>query len=164
MKHYQITITVENGVAHVYLDRGQMLLDADNLHLIRGKAVSFTNSGYASVRFNGKSELLHRLILPTPAGMCTDHINHNKLDNRRINLRVCSQANNNKNVVKQPRKTSSQYKGVYWDTDRGMWKARIRLNNKLIIIGRFANEVDAAAAYNIAASRLFRSFSCPNKL
>jgi len=102
--------------------------------------------------------LMHRLIMDTPEGMHTDHINGNKLDNRRGNLRVCTNAQNQQN-----RKTvsgKSKYKGVSW---RGggynRWFAMIKVDREPKCLGYFDTEEQAAIAYNEAAQEYFGEFA-----
>ena len=54
------------------------------------------------------------------------------------------------------------YKGVSWDKDAGKWKSYIRDHNKLIHLGRYDNEREAAAVYNATATRIFGVFAKPN--
>ena len=87
---------------------------------------------------------IHRAIMGTPKGLCTDHKNGNGLDNRKENLRIVSTRQNcqNKHIKK-----SSQYVGVYWYKSQNRWVARIEINKKRKIIGGFKNELDAYNAY-----------------
>lgn len=62
----------------------------------------------------------------------------------------------------RPNKTS-KYKGVAKDSSN-RWKARIRFNNELIYLGMFADEHDAAVAYNSAAIKYFGEFACLNEV
>jgi hypothetical protein len=74
-----------------------------------------------------------------------DHINHDRLDNKIINLRNCSQQNNNKNIKKSTNiKTTSIYKGVCWHKGANKWSAQIQYNNKKIHLGLFEVESDNA--------------------
>lgn len=59
--------------------------------------------------------------------------------------------------------TSSIYKGVIWDEQRGKWRSRIEINGKRKHLGYFESEVDAADAYDKAAVELFGSFAKLNK-
>ncbi|HUW14188.1 MAG TPA: HNH endonuclease, partial [Anaerolineae bacterium] len=120
-------------------------------------------AGYYAIRgiwINGKTRrvYMHRLILNLPPDMQTDHINGNGLDNRRLNLRVCTQSQNNANRRKWV-SCSSQYKGITWDKLRGKWQARINLNGEQKHLGRFDDEHEAAVAYNEAATKLFDGFA-----
>lgn len=106
------------------------------------------------------SVVMHRLIMNTPKGKVTDHINGNTLDNRRENLRICTQAENLMN--KQKTYGKSSYKGVIPHGHR--WVAIIGINGKRLHLGYFSTEVDAAKAYNIAARFCFGSFAKFNKI
>ena len=124
-------------------------------------------SGYASrnITIDGKQvqKIMHRLIMNTPESMDTHHINHNKLDNRVENLRVCTRSQNQ--MGRKPHKGSkSKYKGVCWDKNKSKWLARAKVNNKSKFLGRFKNEEDAALAYNTAALESFGEFALLNKI
>lgn len=107
--------------------------------------------------------LAHRLIMPTTKGLVVDHINHDGLDNRRANLRVCHQRDNSRNRrMSQARK--SRFKGVSLRSDTGKWKARIMVNRKEISLGCFDTEIEAAKAYNDAAIKNFGDFAHLNEL
>jgi len=101
---------------------------------------------------------MHRIILNTPEGMQTDHINGNRLDNRKTNLRVCT---NSENLANQRpiRGGSSKFKGVTWHNRDKMWMSYIRKDHKRIHLGYFNNEAHAAEAYDRAAMKLFGEFS-----
>lgn len=106
---------------------------------------------------------MHRIILGAPRGSIIDHINGNPLDNRKINLRFCTQRQNMQN--KKPhdgrkRKFSSNYKGVY--KLKNKWRAYISYNYSTIHLGFFETESEAAKAYDFAASMIFKEFHRPN--
>ena len=105
---------------------------------------------------------MHREIMGLEKGdnRVVDHINHNTLDNRRCELRICSQAENCRNM----RKThgSSQYKGVSWRKLRKKWKAVITINDKTIFLGDFDSQNHAAMAYNEAARKHYGEYACLN--
>ena len=92
---------------------------------------------------------MHREVNCTPKDKFTDHINGNALDNRRLNLRICSTAENSHNQ-KIRKGGTSKYKGVYWYKRTNRWRASITLNCKITPLGYFKNELDAAKAYNRA--------------
>jgi hypothetical protein len=105
--------------------------------------------------------LMHRLITNAPAGMQVDHINHNRLDNRHCNLRVCTHQENNFNRRSTPG-SSSQFKGVSWSRRRSKWHAVIDIDKKTRHIGYFTDEVEAAKAYDRKAKEHFGDFAYLN--
>lgn len=104
---------------------------------------------------------MHRLILDIPKGMDTDHRNHNGLDNRKCNLRLCSRAENQCNRL-PTRGCASRFKGV--SQNGAGWQARIHKNNKRIQLGTYKSEIDAAKAYNDKAKELFGEFARLNDI
>lgn len=110
-----------------------------------------------------KTIRLHQEILTVPDGFVTDHINRNRLDNRRCNLRKATRSQNTANS-KIPSTNSSGYKGVYYRKEQRRWRASIRVNQKLISLGQFGSPEDAAKAYNDAAVNYFGEFALLNRL
>lgn len=110
-----------------------------------------------------KTIRMHRVINNTPDGFETDHINHNKLDNRKVNLRNVTRSQNAKNRKKKA-KASSEYKGVYWHKNRKKWSVRIFFNKKRFYLGSYISELKAAKIYNQAAKKLFGEYAYLNKI
>lgn len=97
-------------------------------------------------RHNGQTAIsMHRVIMNTPKGMETDHINGNGLDNRRENLRIVTRRENQQN--RHGFKTS-KYPGVSKVKNR--WTAHIHINKKQNYLGSFKDEEKAARRYRIA--------------
>ena len=120
------------------------------------------------IRANGKRErrrdalLLHQLIAGTPKGMETDHINGNRLDNRKSNLRVCTHAENQRNKGSQ-RNNASGFKGVYYKKrHKNMineyskpWVAQISYFSRPMHLGVYKTPEEAAEAYDRKACELW---------
>lgn len=117
-------------------------------------------------RINGKSRLvpMHRAILNPDPKVKVDHRNGDGLDNRRDNLRVCTNAQNgmNKRFCGKRAIGHSKYKGVAKSTGAPTWRAYIRPGGRQIHLGTFVSEEDAARAYDAAAKVHFGEFACPN--
>lgn len=109
---------------------------------------------------------LHRFILNiTDPKIQVDHINGNGLDNRKENLRLVTNAQNNRNKSKYVTANgTSKYKGVFFCKQRNKWVAQICLNYKKIHIGRFKTEIEAAKAYNEKALTLFGQYAKLNTI
>lgn len=121
------------------------------------------NNGYAK-RAQGKlcdNILMHRLILEAPSGFQVDHINRNRLDNRRTNLRIATQKQNLYNKVKYKNNTSG-FRGIVWYEKRKKWGAGIRFNGKRIHIGMFHDIKEAAKSYDKWAKLLFKEYAVLN--
>ena len=122
------------------------MLSHFNWHLhVQGYAVRNTwTAGRGGV------SLMHRMImLPSPAEV-VDHVSGDHLDNRRHNLRVCVQAQNNCNL-RRPTTNTSGFKGVSWFARDSRWVAHIRINGRSTNLGYFDRAEDAAKAYDEAA-------------
>ena len=111
----------------------------------------------------GKILLLHRIIMDCPEGLVVDHINHNTLDNRKENLRICNKSQNAMNAIKQ-KNTKSKYKGVSINKITGKFIAYIKNNGKFEYIGAYSEENAAAIAYNKKAYEYHREFACLNEV
>jgi len=120
---------------------------------------------YATRQCPGKTHLIymHREILGLKYndGQQGDHLNHNTLDNRQNNIRICTSQENQRNR-KLSLNMSSIYKGVYWNKPRRKWRAYIRINKIAKHLGYFKIEKNAALAYDAMAIREFGEFAYLN--
>jgi hypothetical protein len=109
---------------------------------------------------NGKRETihLHRLVVDAPAGMHVDHKNHDTLDCRKSNLRVCTNAENRRNRKKN-KNGRTPYKGVYPLPD-GRYLARVSTTPA----GVFETSEAAARAYDALAAVMHGEFACTNEM
>lgn len=101
--------------------------------------------------------LMHRVVAQAEDGDFVDHKNHDGLDNRRVNLRVCPQG---LNLANQRSSTGgSCFKGVYWNRERKRWVAQIGVNGVKRRLGRYLSEEAAARAYDRAASEVWGDYA-----
>lgn len=147
------------------LTRGQFaIVDAEDyarLSLYTWFAEGTAKNYYAVRKENGRSIKMHREITGAPDHLVVDHIDHNGLNNRKSNLRVCTFAENCRNLRNVRRKTS-KYKGVCWKKRLKKWAAAISCNNKTYHLGYFKHEMDAALAYDEAARKYHGQFAALN--
>ncbi len=111
--------------------------------------------------YGPKGILMHRLIMGAQKGQLVDHRNHNGLDNRHNNMRLCNSSQNCANRRKN-RNCSSKYKGITWSKRKRKWIAQITHNYKNNNLGEFAVEIEAAKAYDQKAKELFGDFAYTN--
>jgi len=104
---------------------------------------------------------LHNIIMPKKVGFEIDHINRNKLDNRKNNLRYCSRSQNiwNRGIQKS---NTSGFNGVTWHKRIKKWQVRIAINNKRLHLGYFSDIKLAADTYNAYATSLHGKFASLN--
>lgn len=105
-----------------------------------------------------KIVLLHRLINETPPGKFTDHINRDKLDNRRCNLRSVTTSENMHNTDMRSTNTSGAT-GVLWSSYHKGWLARIVLRGKTVRLGCFHNFEEAREIVERAKREIFQDSS-----
>ncbi len=110
--------------------------------------------GYISTQHKGVNIKLHQLIMPTIDNLIVDHIDRNKLNYRKNNLRLVSIKENNFNKSLDKRNKSG-VTGVFWSKRNSKWKAKIGFNKQCIHLGFFTNLNDAVLARLKAEIRYF---------
>jgi len=140
-------------------------IDIENYDLFKAFAWNYSrinkNLGY---RKGIKIFYIHRIILNAKPWDYVDHINGNRMDNRKINLRLCTNSQNNANKGKIKRVCASKFKGVHWHKGAGKWCAQIRKDNKNIYGGLFDLEIDAAKKANELIQEHHKDFGVINVL
>ncbi len=114
--------------------------------------------GYVVARIDGKEVYLHRLIMGYPDGLVVDHINGDRLDNRRSNLRVCKIKENVRNA-QRPSNNTSGHTGVSYRKDRDRYRAYIMVDRKQIALGNYETLEEAVKARRRAEQEYFGEFA-----
>lgn len=136
---------------------GVVIIDTEDVSKCKKHKWFLSKRGYPTSRINRKLICLHKYIFPAEN---VDHRDRDKFNNRKSNLRECSQSQNRMNTL--PREKTSRYKGVWLDKKSNKWQAAIRYNNKRKSLGNFHDEKEAALVYNEAAKRYHKEFACLN--
>ena len=123
-----------------------ILIDDDCYEELSQKTWHISSHGYAASRYgygrkNSKIRYMHRIVTGCPDGLVVDHINGNRLDNRKENLRCVSIRENSMNRI-------SDVRGFFFDRSRG--KFRVEANGRYV--GRYDTEDEARKAYESAKS------------
>jgi len=138
--------------------------DLDMLSKLENHAWIVNNQRYLGASIEGAPTFAHHLVIGKPSkGLVVDHIDRDRCNNRKNNLRVVTISQNSANTGLLLRNTSG-FKGVCWDKNRGKWKAALNNNGKTLNLGRFDSAIDAAVAYDeIAVKTYGRDFVITNK-
>lgn len=136
------------------------IVDDDDYEYLSQWKWYYNRSGYATRNESGHQILLHRLLIESGDDY-VDHINRNKLDNRKCNLRICSNSQNQANSTKRSNNTSG-YKGVSFNKQSKKWTAQITVNKNRIHLGYFDSPEDAAIEYDKYAREYFGEFALLN--
>lgn len=144
------------------LSKGQVaLVDDADYEWLSKRRWHVDSDGYA-VGWDGNTKTkMHRIIVGAEKNEQVDHINRNRLDNQRTNLRRCTQEDNHKNIRHSPRGTS-RFKGVHWDKEHRKWRVSLSVDTRILFVGRFDDEIAAAKAYDVAARHYHGEFATLN--
>lgn len=122
-----------------------ILIDKEDVEKCKKYTWTLWN-GYVStkIKVNNKRKCLklHRYLMNCPEDKVIDHINHNTLDNRKCNLRVCTQSDNVKNFIKR-KDNKTGFTGVYKCTGSKSYFTNIKVNGKIVYLGCFKEKEQA---------------------
>lgn len=160
--HYQEEIigneyTIDNNnVVHVVLRNGkEMLCDIEDWNRLKGYTWTTNTNGYASTMRKKEHYIFHILVLGKKDGYVIDHIDRNKLNNQKSNLRfVTYQANSINTDVRKNNKTG--IKGVGWLENRKKWVARLMINGENKFLGHYDTKEEAEEAREKAEEKYFK--------
>lgn len=160
MNKQNIRLFDEYGI--LFIDNTSFLFDIDDLHIIQSKNWYRDKDGYLvySYYYLGKRYFVrfHRLVMNAKSEQIVDHINRNRADNRKKNLRICNHGENNRNRGVYTTNTSGTT-GVHYDKKRKKWVASITYNCKRVFIGRYEFKEEAIRARNIKEIELFKNYA-----
>jgi hypothetical protein len=137
-------------------------IDLEDVDKVKHRNWSIGSGGYPIASENYKHIRIHRLVMKPPQGMVVDHIDGDKLDNRKSNLRICTQQENK--FARHAVDAKSGYKGVYYQKGNGRWWASVQARCHIYHLGRFDSAEKAALAYNDKALELFGEFAVLNEV
>jgi hypothetical protein len=157
-------------VNKIYLSQGKFaIVDDEDFEwlskwkwsLCSGYAVRKIYLGNIDGKYKSKRFSMHREIMKVSKELKIDHINRNRIDNRKINLRTCNATQNLMNK-KHQKNSASGIKGVRWREDIKKWHVEIQANKKRFYLGVFIEMSDAINAYNDAAKKYHGEFAFLN--
>ncbi len=155
-------IIQESGYYRYYdVNGASFIFDPCDLSLVKTYRWRIDAYGYPVTRIKGRNYRLSRLILKPGKNRLVDHINGDPADNRRVNMRLARNVDNQGNM-RLSKHNKSGYKGVCFVKAKQRYKAQISINNKAKHIGYFDTPEEAARAYDTAARFLFGEFACVN--
>lgn len=152
-KHYEALkkyndYYIEDNIVHVMLDNSndELLCDIDIWEKVKKyRWYESSTNHYVYTTIDGKNIKFHKFVVENKEGCVIDHINRNKHDNRRANLRYATTHANNLNTTLS-RNNTSGYKGVSFSKATNKWQAYIWINRKMINLGFYQNIDDAIKA------------------
>lgn len=145
--------------------RGYVMVDDEDFEVLN-KFEWYMHNGYASRSIKQpdgryKSFRMARIIMGATSGQLVDHIDRNKLNNQRHNLRFADKSINSINRERQSNNKSG-FRGVHFEKQTKKWRAEIHSYDRHIRLGRFSNPKDAALAYNKVAREIFGDVAYQN--
>lgn len=155
-------IAIFNVYNQKSIKTGEFIIDKEDLELIRYKKWRYSSYGYiVTGSGKGKIKQLSRIIFGEdniPEGYVIDHIDNNPANNRRNNLRCCTQSENVKNLTKSCNNTSG-FSGVYYDKNRNKWKGEIKYNSIRLHLKRYDTIKEAVYSRYVAIEYLYKEFA-----
>lgn len=144
----------------LYNNKGQesarALIDLEDIDKCKDHKWRINDNGYVLTDIKGTGEQirLHRFLMNPQKNMVVDHINHNRLDNRKSNLRICTQQQNCMN---------KKCTGVFFDNSKNRWCARIMINGKSKHLGYFKTKEEAIEVRKQAEIDYFGEYAPNNE-
>lgn len=157
-KYNQYDLLNEYGVGILSNTGKEFYFDLEDYDLIKNYYWMSNNYGYVYAHNNDTTVSMHRLVINCPSDMVVDHINGNKLDNRKSNLRVCTIAENVRHRVSSSNNDSGNL-GVFFDKRINKWCSKLFYNGKNYYLGSFETKEQAIDARRHAEIKYFGEFA-----
>lgn len=154
----------EYGIGYTFKNE-EFWFDLEDYDLIKDYCWRKDDDGYICTTIGRQKIYLHRLILnlTKDSDIFVDHRFHNTHDNRKANLRECTNTQNVRNAKVQKNNTSG-VTGVHWDKQRQKWCASIHVNKKKIWLGEYTSFEQAVQIRKKAEDKYFKNFSYDNSM
>ena len=156
-KYNKYDLSGEYGIGWTSNTNKEFYFDLEDFDKIKDYCWYEDGYGYICSSSFGHNVRMHRIVLGIDDELKdVDHRNHNKNNNQKYNLRICTRSQNSMN--------RQNTIGVHWDKSRSKWISKIRKNYKNIFLGRFDNFKDAVKARKQAEEKYFGEFSYDNSV
>lgn len=136
----------------------ETIIDKEDAERVSKYKWCLMNTGDVITALGNKRLKLHRLLINAPNESEVDHIDRNRLNNRKNNLRICKHSENLRNLSKRKDNTSG-FTGVIWCKRNKRWKAQICLHGKCVYLGSFMSIDDAIACRLKAEKKYFQEYA-----
>ena len=152
-----------SGMKYIELTKNKrVLVDDEDYAYLSSKKWYYGANGYAAREEKDKTVLMHRVIIDAPQGMDVDHINRDKLDNRRQNLRIATRSQNKANMVTRKRHKQQLPMGISYNPSprsKQPYMARVGKDGKAYFVGNLYKLEDAVAAYTAKKRELYGEYA-----
>lgn len=153
----------KNNTVEFYLEKGgSFVVDLDDFDVVAEQYWFLDDRGYVTSREHGTGKTIRLHSILCPGFIEVDHINQNKLDNRRCNFREVTRQ---ENVINRPKSkcNSSGFIGVYWSKKDQSWYSQISINRKTIHLGYTATKEQAIVQRLQAELKYFGADFAPQR-
>lgn len=159
-KKYNTYVDCDDYYIGLDVNNKEFIIDKEDYDLVKDYCWNIDKHGYAKTIINSKKYYLHRMIMEcsTNDNIIVDHIDRDRTNNRKNNLRIVSASNN---VINQTKRSDNKSGiiGVCWNKSREYWEAYIKYGKKKTHLGAFKNIEDAIITRLKAEKELFGEYA-----
>lgn len=161
-KHTEVFTDMNHGCCYAYTGDGtKFLFDPEDAELVSSRGWHLSKLGYVAGKEHRRERPLHRLLIEADSDLDIDHINRDKTDYRRGNLRVCSHQHNCFNQKRKKTNTTG-YIGVSYAKNMGKYESYIHKDGVKYGLGYYSSPIEAAFVRDAAADYFFGEYSNKN--